>query len=237
MVCGQTLGEGEAHLCAACLTNLPLSRLDAMEDNAVSRLFFDIKGIEHAASYLVYRHGNAAFQLIHQLKYHDRPDVGEFLGRQMAYHYAETGFFKDIDALVPVPLSKKKIRKRGFNQSEHIARGIAQVTGLPVRTDIVERRIDNPTQTRLNKEERRQNVEGIFGVKDKEALLSLGKQSKGEDGRDDRPHLLLIDDVITTGATLHSLGTALSACGEVRLSYLSVAVAGQHLNVFQKGAE
>lgn len=230
LICGQTLTESEEYICAVCHTTLPLARLDPMKDNAMTRLFFDIPGIQRATAYLRYAHGNTAFHLIHHLKYHDRPATGVWLGKQMAYHFQASGFFEGIDAIVPVPLFKKKMRKRGYNQSEAIAQGISSVTGIPVRTDLVSRTINNPTQTKLTTIQRRENVAGIFSVKDADALATLPT-------RHATPHILLIDDVITTGSTLHSFAETLSAAANLQLSYLAAAIAGQHLNVFERGAE
>lgn len=230
LLCGTTLSESEQHVCISCLTTLPRTRLDAISDNVVARLFFDIKGATHGMAFLTYRHNNAAFKLIHHLKYTGRPSVGEFLGRMMAHDINETPFFENIDAIVPVPLAKEKQRKRGFNQSEAIAKGISEVTGIPVRNDLVKRTINNPTQTHLNAHQRRDNVEGIFTLCEEHFNRFCSDLSHP-------PHLLLVDDVITTGATMHTLAETMSKGHDVSLSFIATALAGQHLNVFQKGAE
>lgn len=256
LVCEQTLGEDEEHLCAACLTQLPLSRLRGAAGNAVERLFYDLDATQRGSAFLFYRIDNAAYRLIHHMKYHNRPDVGVELGRWMAYDLENTDFFDDIDALIPVPLSKKKQQKRGYNQSERIAHGISSVTGIPVRTDFVIRMINNPTQTNLTPDQRRRNVEGIFSVTDAEALQNVEKRNKkkqnvgkterqngnpekGKNGCENiiqKPHFLLIDDVITTGFTLRSLAQTLMEATPLHLSFLGAALAGQHFNIFKQGA-
>lgn len=237
LVCGQTLSGGEEHVCGACLTTLPLTHLDSRSENAVVRLFYDVEGTQRGAALLVYRHQNAAFRLIHAMKYGDRPAVGVFLGEMMAHKFEPEGFFEGVDALVPVPLSSRKLRDRGFNQSEAIAQGIAAVTGLPICTDLVARTVDNPTQTNLSTQQRRENVAGIFTAAAADTQRDASNDQRSEEKRERYPHLLLIDDVITTGATLHALADTLSAAAPYHLSYLSAALAGQHLNVFERGAE
>ena len=116
-----------------------------------------------------------------------------------AKELVSAGFFDGIELIVPLPLSKKKLRQRGYNQCDYIAYGISQVTGIPVESDCVERTRANETQTHKNREERWQNVKGIFAVNNVEAL-----QGK---------HILLIDDVLTTGATLASCASSLVAAG------------------------
>lgn len=236
LVCGQTLGESEKYLCAACQVTLPLARLQGEAGNVVERLFYDIPGTQRGSAFLIYHNDNAAYRLIHRMKYHDRPDVGVELGRWMAYDLEGTSFFEGIDALVPVPLSDLKVRKRGYNQSERIAYGLSQVTGIPVRTDLVARVVHNPTQTNLTPEQRRQNVKGIFAVTDSHALRNIRKGNKVTQHKEGTPHILLIDDVITTGSTLRSLAETLTADCPLHISYLGAALAGQHLNVFKKGA-
>ena len=260
LMCGLTLSESEEYLCATCRTELPLTRLRGGKGNAVERLFYDLEGAQRGSAFLIYRTDNAAYRLIHRMKYHNRPDIGVELGQWMAYDLEGTGFFDGIDALVPVPLSKKKQRKRGYNQSERIAYGLSSVTGIPVCTDLVSRIVHNPTQTNLTPDQRRRNVEGIFAVTNAEVLRSLcisnetkqekgngTKQSEGNSKKqaerngkkqdeETTPHLLLIDDVITTGSTLRSLAETLTAASSCRLSFLAAALAGPHFNIFKKGA-
>ncbi len=228
--CGETLGADEQHLCAACLTRLPLARITRYDDNAIVRLFFDLPGIQRATGYLSYRPDNIVAHLIGRLKYHDRPAIGEHLGQLAAHHLETSDFLQGIDALVPVPLARQKQRKRGYNQSEAIARGLSAVTGIPVRTDLVKRVVNNPTQTRLSTDERRRNVESIFALTDADAIHALGSPTRP-------PHLLLVDDVLTTGATLHSLAATLSTDTNIHFSVFALSVAGTHLNVFEHGAE
>ena len=147
-------------------------------------------------------------QLVYELKYHGRPDIGEDMGRLMAYEMQLARFFDGIDVLLPVPLSKKRLRQRGYNQSEMLARGVSEVTGLPVVTKALRREHFQKSQTLLNRQERRENVEGTFILKRPELL----------EGK----HVLLIDDICTTGATLLACGEALRAVNGIRISILTL---------------
>jgi ComF family protein len=128
-----------------------------------------------------------------------------------AKELSPSGFFEGVGLIVPVPLSKKKKRKRGYNQCDYIARGISEATGIPIHTDCVERIVDTDTQTRKGNEERWKNTEGIFRTTQPEAL-------KGK-------HILLVDDVATTGATLHACISSLLAVPSVRVSVFALSTA------------
>ena len=211
LVCGATLGLQEQVVCNRCLSQLPYTHYRGLPENPVHRLFYPDTAVQRANAWMFYHQGSDTAHVVHALKYHGRREVGRTMGRLMACDVKPTGFFDGVDALVPVPLSRPRQRRRGYNQSEVLASGIAEVTGLPLWPEVVERTVDNPTQTRLSVEERRQNVEGIF------RLCDAGKIR----GR----HLLLVDDVVTTGATLASCMAALSVAGGVRFSVLCMAVA------------
>lgn len=131
------------------------------------------------------------------------------MGRVMACDLIRTDFFNGIDFIIPVPLSRQKERKRGYNQCLWLARGIAEITGIPIHTDSVSRIISNPSQTTLSHSERRTNVANIFKVEHPENI--------------ENRHILLVDDVITTGATLLSCAEAISQCRNVNISILTLA--------------
>ena len=192
-VCGNRLITTEQKLCGPCLAELPYAAMGDFRDNPVARLFWAKIPIERAHSYILYRHESPSHRLLMQLKYSHRPDLGPWLGRMMARDLAPMGFFQGIDCLVPVPLHWRRRWTRGYNQSLMLARGIAQATGLPLATDYVRRMRNNPTQTRKSQSERLRNVEGLF---------------QSRPGIPHR-HLLLIDDVLTTSATLTACAQAI----------------------------
>jgi len=213
-VCGSRLSAGERHVCAACLLALPTTRLRGESGNPVERIFWqDFKPVR-ATAYMFYHPGSDSGLIIKRLKYNGRRALGPLLGRLAAQQLEGTDFFDGVDCIIPLPLARRRQRQRGYNQSEEIAKGVAQISGLPIETDAARRIVDNPSQTGFNREERRANVQGIFRITKPEKLR----------GR----HVLIVDDVITTGATLTSFALALLEVEGVSVSILAVALAGTH---------
>ena len=210
-VCGKTLAAGEKDICVNCLLDLP--RMEAYTPgNDVEKLFYGTLKIERAAAYTLHTKGSPYNNLIYSIKYNDRPEVAVRMAAAAAKELMERGFFDNIDIIVPVPLSKKKRRKRGYNQCDYIARGLSEVTGIKVDTNTVVRHIANETQTHKQREARWKNVENVFSVTSPEAFRSK--------------HVLLVDDVATTGATLSSCGKSiLAASPETRISIFALACA------------
>lgn len=196
-VCGEVLSRGEQEICLNCLLALPL--IDDAHCAEIEKLFWGIVPVERAASYFYYRKGSPYINLLHRLKYKNRPQIGVLLAKNAATELLPKGFFDGVELIIPLPLSKKKERSRGYNQCDYIAEGISQVTGIPIGRGYVARTKANETQTHKNREERWKNVEGIFAVSNPDAVR--GK------------HVLLIDDVLTTGATIADCARALVAVG------------------------
>jgi ComF family protein len=169
--------------------------------------------IEKAAAFSYYTKGSRIRKLVHNLKYNGVREIGHEMGRIYANSLRSSGFFDDIDLIVPVPLHPSKQRRRGFNQSEYISSGISEVAGLPVDLKSLKRISVSDTQTRRSRYERWMNVEGIFDVADAQALR--GK------------HILLVDDVITTGSTIESCATELLKIEDVKVSVVALAVSVQ----------
>ncbi len=180
-------------------------------NNDTAQLLWGRVPFEKATSFLYFRKGSMAQTLMHQFKYKGKKDIGIQLGRYFGQQLAEADWTIDIDFLVPVPLHWKKQKTRGFNQSEIIARGMEKATGIPVNTNLVKRMIENPSQTTKSRLERWENVEHIFEVK---ANLSM----KGK-------HVVLVDDVITTGATLEACANKLIQSQGAKISFATLAIA------------
>lgn len=209
VVCGTRLSAEQSVLCTSCFLHLPLTSFSASPlDNRLARLFWGQFPIEQAVAMFYYEPHSSAAQIIYSMKYRNRPEVGEHMGSIFARQLHSEGFFDGIDALVPVPISRKRLRQRGYNQSEHIAKGISRQTGLPIYSNVVERCDFKVSQTRLNSFGRRDNVEHAFRLK--------------EPGRIAHHHLLLIDDVITTGSTVTACARQLQQAQDVRLSVLAL---------------
>lgn len=213
LFCGSRLSHGERTLCFSCLAKLPRTELHLRRDNAVERNFWGKFPIERATSFLYYTKGGDVRQLLYELKYHGNKEVGEVMGRTMAAELLSSCFFEDVDLIIPVPLHRRKERQRGYNQSECLARGIAEVTGIPVCTDRIVRGRYTETQTHKGQYERWENVRNLFVCSAPELL--------------ENKHVLLVDDVLTTGATIVSCADALQNVSGLRVSVLTLALAGE----------
>ncbi len=209
VVCGCRLSPVECDICMACFVGLPYTDfLRLPHDNKMTELLMGQMPLERAAALFYFRpHTNIA-NLIYSMKYLSRPHVGITLGRMMAEEARGAGFLEGVDMIVPVPLARRRERERGYNQSEMVATGMADVTGIPMRTDIVMRTAYKASQTALSRSERRDNVEGLF---------ALRKPEEAEDR-----HILLIDDILTTGATIVACAEAFLGVKGVRFSVLTL---------------
>lgn len=212
--CGNRLAHGEASVCGQCRRGLHrVPYLPEGRHGDIERLFWGHVPVGNATS-LFYYDSEAVRNLLHSLKYYGRPQVGVDMGCLLAESLKRTSFFDGISALVPVPLHWHRYLRRGYNQAAYIARGIHLATGIPLTLGAVKRVKDNPTQTRLNPAQRRTNVEGIFQLTD-----------KGAETLRDR-HVLLIDDTLTTGATLLSCAREVARAASL-VSFCTLAYAGE----------
>lgn len=210
--CHKRLTIDEQFLCSTCYSHLPLTHLwEQADDNPMVRIFWGRINVERAAALFYYEPNTEVAQFIHAIKYGGNSEGAELLGRMAAQQMAATGFFDGIDALVPVPLTKEREHQRGYNQSELIARGISQATGLPVYSGLLRRESFAESQTHLNAYERRENVERAFRLLHSETAA--------------HHHLLLVDDVMTTGSTLMACALQLQQAPGVRLSMLTLGLA------------
>jgi ComF family protein len=175
----------------------------------VEKIFYGRIPVTRAGSYCYFSKGSVIQQLLHHLKYKGNRQAGRFAGRLMGESMLDSGRFYEVNALVPLPLFPSRERKRGYNQAEILCEGISEVTGLQVMKGFVSRLSASQTQTHKNRIERWQNMEGRFIVKDHTAL--------------NNKHILLIDDVITTGATLEACGQELLKAGPGSLSVFTLA--------------
>ena len=209
VVCGQRLTVSEDVICTKC--NLHLPRTDFHQDsyeNEMAKLFWHQIPIERATALFYYESHAETANILYELKYKDHPEVGEVMGRLMAKELQASGFFDGIDGIVPIPLAKKRQRQRGYNQSLEIARGISEITGLPIYNKVVRRKAFEGSQTNKGRWERNENVEGVFELKDASAI-----QGK---------HLLMVDDVVTTGATVIACVQELCKADNVKVSVIAL---------------
>ena len=207
-VCGEVLSRQERDICLNCLCTLP--KIEPHHKEEIEKTFWGKVEIERATSFMYYRKGSPYNALIHKLKYRNAPQIGVRLGAMAADDILESGYFNDITLIVPLPLSKKKLRKRGYNQCDYIASGISEKTGIPVATGLIKRTKANETQTHKTRDERWENVEGIFTVIKPEEL--------------EKQHILLVDDILTTGATLCSCANSIKSSCDCKVSILTLAL-------------
>jgi ComF family protein len=207
--CDEVLLRNENFLCTKCLYYLPKTNFYKDAKNEVARMFWGRAFIENATSFLYFQKGGLAQTLLHKLKYKGQQEIGYELGKLIGRDLLETAF-NETQIIVPVPLHKNKLRKRGYNQSECIARGIAEIMGNPVNHTLY-KILPNSTQTKKHRYDRWANVEGIYAIRDKESIANK--------------HILLVDDVITTGATLEACANALLQVENVKVSIVTVAKA------------
>lgn len=212
VVCGQRLTVSEEVICSKC--NLHLPRTGFQQDpyeNEMAKLFWHQIPIERATALFYYEAHSETANILYELKYKNHPEIGEVMGRLMAKELRPSGFFDGIDGIVPIPLAKKRLRQRGYNQSLEIARGISEITCLPIQNKVVRRNAFEGSQTNKGRWERNENVEGVFELKD--ATTVQGK------------HLLFVDDVVTTGATVIACAKELCKAGYVKVSVLAIGFA------------
>lgn len=210
-VCGRRLMQSERHLCTCCLLELPRTHYELDANNPVIQHFMEWPEVVRATAFFHYYKEGKYSNLIHHLKYYDHPETGSFLGRLAAKELEQSGFFEGIDLIIPIPLSKKKHRKRGYNQCDYIARGISEATGIATSHQCVERTENTDTQTRKGRSERWKNTQGVFHVKKTNML----------EGK----HILIVDDVTTTGATIHACISAILTVPNVRVSVFALTKA------------
>jgi ComF family protein len=220
LVCGRRLTPHEEHICAPCFMDLPLTNYNGTAGNPIERLFWAKIPIVRGNALFHYHPENAYTNVIVQLKYNERTDLGIYLGRLMAKQVEKTDFFNGIDYIIPIPLSARRMRQRGYNQSEYIAKGIQQITQIPIHTKAVKRIKNNVTQTHLNHEQRAKNVANIFQL--------TQPITTNNDHELKEKHILLIDDVLTTGSTIMACATILATIPGIKISIYTASVAGRH---------
>lgn len=212
VVCGHRLTVTEEVICARCNFHLPRTGFQHNAyENDMAKLFWGQIPIERATAFFYYEAHAETANILYELKYKDHPEIGEIFGRMLAAEIKSAGFFDGIDGIVPVPLAKKRQRQRGYNQSEEIAQGVSEITGLPIYKKVVKRISFKGSQTNKGRWDRQENVERVFDLIDAEAVSNK--------------HLLLIDDVVTTGATCIACAKVLCQSANVRISILSLGFA------------
>ena len=215
VICERRLSTTEEVICGGC--NIALPRTDHIAnptDNAMNRIYWTQAEVARAAALFHYSPHTEAAALIYALKYGKRPDIGLMLGRMLAAEWVASGFFDEMDVLVPVPITKDRQKRRGYNQSEMIAQGIAEVTGLPIETQVLARTQFKESQTLKDRAERLANVQKAFTLSHPERIA--GK------------HVAVVDDVVTTGATTLAIAQLLQQAQPKAVSIIALGYAGHN---------
>lgn len=211
VVCKAKLLLDERGVCLRCLYELPKTNNFRILNNNVETLLAGRFPFERAVAYSMFTKEGLLQSLIHELKYNHKPFIGELIGNVFGMDMLQSDFISTIDVVVPVPLHPIKKALRGYNQAEAFAQGLSYATSIPISIDELVRIIHNPTQTKLSKTQRWENVEGIFEVIDKAVF--------------ENKHVLLVDDVITTGSTIEACARALLTCDNIQISVATIGEA------------
>ncbi len=209
--CERPLAEGEQMLCTYCRYEIPLTNFWKSTDNPAAKLFWGKVELEQASSFFYYAKNSRYRQLMHKLKYKGKKEIGIYLGKLYGDYLAKSSLYSSVDVIVPLPLHSARLAKRGYNQSEKIAEGISIAMQRSVISDALQRNVYTETQTNKNRMQRWKNVENAFSVT-KPDLLS-GK------------HILLVDDILTTGATLEVCVNAIKQATSCKVSIATLAYA------------
>ena len=210
--CGTDVLERDHMLCLQCLSSLPKTEFQFYPANPVEKLFWGRLPVTAAAAHCYFTKESMMQHLMHQLKYRGNKELGLYLGRVLGLALQAANRFRYVDALVPLPLYSFKERKRGYNQATLLCEGMAEVMNKPVLKDVIIRNTHTESQTKKNRVERWLNMEGRFEVVKPEAI----------EGK----HVLLVDDVVTTGATLEACGAALLDAPNVQVSIATLCYSG-----------
>lgn len=229
IVCGEKLLRNEKHICLSCMMDMPLTRYWELSRNPMADRFNELiqEGLSdereryaYATALFFYRSDAGYRHIPYQIKYHGNIEAGELFGHMLGKYLNSNIFWEDVDMIIPVPLHWLRQWKRGYNQAEVIARGIAAEMVIPLRNDILKRHRHTKTQTKVEVDEKSANVSGAFAVYEDAA-------ENFRNGRNVR-HILLIDDVFTTGSTLYACFRALRSVfpPHVRISVATLGFVG-----------
>jgi ComF family protein len=209
--CGSDIVEKENFICLECINNLPHTGFATHANNPVEKLFWGRIPVAAGMSEFYFSKDSIVQNLIHEFKYRANRKVGLYLGKLIGKSLLQSGRFDAIDALVPLPLFAQKEFKRGYNQSAILCAGISEIMSIPVLTKNIIRIVHTETQTKKSRIQRWENVEKSFSV-----LKPADVEGK---------HILLVDDVITTGATLEACGAEILKAADTTLSIATLAMA------------
>lgn len=209
--CGEALLSGENLICTNCMIDLPRTNSHIHRLDVVSNRFWGKIPVTDTITFMKFSKKGKVQKLLHELKYRNKPEVGKYLGKIYGVDLKAVDFDKKIDLILGVPLHPTKLVQRGYNQADCIAEGLSEALNVPYSTNIVKRLTYTSTQTKKSRIERFQNVENIFEVVDKEKVRNK--------------RIAIVDDVLTTGSTIESLGITLLNAEVKEISVITIAAA------------
>jgi ComF family protein len=207
--CGTPLYKNESAICTSCIYHLPVTNFHGDPTNKFCKQLWGRFNFKHASSFVFFRKGDRVQNIIHQLKYNKRPEVGFRMGQLYGTVLKDCKIWDNPDLIVPVPLHPTRLKQRGYNQSESFADGIASVLSVPVINDILIRREYTKTQTQKSRFGRYENLRSAFLCRQPEAFANK--------------HILIVDDVMTTGATIEACCLTLSEIENLEISISTIA--------------
>ncbi|WP_017257237.1 ComF family protein [Pedobacter arcticus] len=206
--CGTTLSQQENHFCNTCLHHFPYTNFHLDADNRLAKQFWGRINISSAAAFLYFNKGGTVQNAMHQLKYNKQPQVGVALGNLYAQELKQLAQYQEAEAIIPVPLHLHKLQTRGYNQSEAFANGLSEILNIPVYTDILSRNTERESQAKQSRSNRFENMQKVFSASSNGVNLDT---------------VLLVDDTITTGATLEACVIALQDIGIKNIHIVGIA--------------
>lgn len=212
--CGINLLKHEEFICNLCLINLPKSNYHKNLNNELNFVFAGRIPLQHALCFYLFEKSGRVQKLLHAIKYQNQKELAKFIGKLYAKDLKESEILKNVDVVLPIPLHQKKLKQRGYNQSEWFTKGITSELNLKLDIASLKKTNATSTQTNKNKFQRWENVEGVFELQNPEALYNK--------------HVLIVDDVITTGATIEAAWQALKDVVGIKISVLSIAFAARN---------
>ena len=204
--CGRPLAFTERYVCPMCQLRLERDMEMDWRTNRRIVLWREHEALQRMGAFTFFRRKDIAANIIHELKYHGQHELGVWMGRLAATELEDSGLFDGVELLVPIPLTWRRRLRRGFNQAERIATGMSQVLDIPVETGVLRRLRNRESQTHFTLRERLDNASHIFGLTQDAETRASGK------------HVMLVDDVMTTGATMLSAIQAMESLPGIRLS-------------------
>ena len=211
MVCHNDLVDGESVICSSCLYHIPRTKYWLDPENPVAKIFWGRVFVENACSFFFFSKGSQYRKLLHHLKYNGKREIGVELGKQFGIELSKVDAYQNIDFIVPVPLHAKRLKQRGYNQAEEIAVGLNGAMSIALSTNNLIRPEYTETQTRKTREDRVKNVSQAFKIDNP-------KEFEGK-------HILLVDDVVTTGATLEACANTVLNVKDAKVSIVTLAYA------------